>query len=206
MKKLLLLFATSLVFAGPIRFELTYIPAEGKGGTGSATGFIVFEETLLPNPGAGDFLLPDPAVLDLEITVTGASSGNGTFTLADFCAVVWDTNGGTLDLSTQLIGQPTSDEPWGSTNEGAGGDFNLFTDCDTDFNNYSAARTFRGSPAPTGVWWFTLGANGGSADEMVLSAMSRGATIPTMSEYGLAAFIALLVLSGALIIRRKRLA
>ncbi len=73
---------------------------------------------------------------DLVLTVSGATSGNGTFGLADYDVWVWDTSGRTLDLTTQLVGQGG----WGITN----GDFILLA---------SSAS----SQAPSGVAPFTLG-------------------------------------------------
>ena len=68
-----------------------------------------------------------PWVTAFSVTVTGASSGNGTFTLADFSNILLDTNGGTLDLGLPLIGQNNGGlfDPAGGG--GAGGDFNLFS-------------------------------------------------------------------------------
>jgi hypothetical protein len=100
-----------------------------------------------------------PEVSALSVTVTGASAGNGTFGMHDFSTIAWSSNGGTLDLDSELIGQPTNGQPWGSVVEESGGDFNLF-------------GTTPG--APVGVFWFVLGAVGGTADEMILRSMVRG--------------------------------
>jgi hypothetical protein len=78
---------------------------------------------------------------------------------------------------------------------GSGGDFNLF-----------------GPPAnvaaPTGEWWFTLLANGGSASCMVLSSLGprsapAQAAVPTLSEWALVALFALLSGGAALALRRR---
>ena len=168
----------------------------------TATGFITFDSALLSNPGLNDFFLPDPAVLDLQVTVSGASAGNGTFHLADFTEVVLDTNGGTLDFSQQLIGQPTSGNPFGTTDictegplGGTGGDFNLFTSA---------------PPPPEGIWWFTLGANDGNADCMVLQSLTAApiqavrTQVPTLSEWGLLALLALMAVAAGFALRRRR--
>jgi len=65
----------------------------------------------------------------LSLTVSGAGSGNGTFGLNDFTSAGefrWSTNGATLDLTTQLVGQSTPGGPWGTCFDGTCGDFNLF--------------------------------------------------------------------------------
>jgi hypothetical protein len=109
---------------------------------------------LLPNPetceeGSG-FHLPHPAVLALQVTVSGATSGNGTFDLTDFSSIAWCTNGARLNLCAELVGQPTRDDPWGTPSGGDGGDFNLF------------AAT---PQAPEGEWYFTLCPDHGQAGD-----------------------------------------
>ncbi len=182
----LLIFTALNLFAAPIRFDFTFLNAQ-SGAT--AIGYIVFEDTLLPNPGDTDFILPNPAVLDLQVTVSGASSGNGSFTLADFVSVRWDTNGGVLDFAQELIGQPTSQDLWGTIPpvdgiEGTGGDFNIFS---VLTESYGSGTVVDGAAAPNGVWFFTLGAGGGSADPMQLISMRGMGQVPALGSWGLAA-------------------
>ncbi|PNW40954.1 UNVERIFIED_CONTAM: hypothetical protein BEN50_14640 [Euhalothece sp. KZN 001] len=75
------------------------------GNSASATGSITLDETTLSNPGNTVGTLSDIGVTDLEVTVTGASSGNGTFDINDYNILRWDTGGNTLDLNQELIGQ-----------------------------------------------------------------------------------------------------
>lgn len=182
------------VFAAPVRFDFTF---QNPQTLATAAGYIVFEDTLLPNPGSDFFNLPHPAVLDLQVTVSGASGGNGDFFLADFTGVVWDTAGGTLDFGLELVGQPTMGNPWGTP---GGGDFNLFSmGGSTLADAYAGAGD--GGIAPQGVDPFTLGAAAGTADPMVLVAMRRGASVPSLSQWGL---IALIVSLAGLAIWMKR--
>ena len=157
------------------------------------SGSITLERSLLANPGANDFILPNPAVLALNVSVTGAVSGNGNFTLANFREVVFDTHGGTLDFNKQLVGQPTSGDPWGSPTSN-GGDFNLF-------------GATAGSP--NGVFYFTLGSSGGQGSAATLSSMlavagpvGPAANVPALSNWMLALLAGSLGLGAAFALRR----
>lgn len=155
--------------AAPITFPFRF---DDPASTAEAVGSITFEDTLLVNPGANDFFLPNPAVLALNVTVSGSANGNGSFTINDFDEVVFDTFGGTLNFGSQLVGQPTSGGPWG-TPDGNSGDFNLFASQPKGAARYSeppSAPTGANNP-PNGVFFFTLGANGGADEPMVLTAM-----------------------------------
>ena len=134
-------------------FDITYSGAS-RGNTATAFGTITLEDP--PNPGfSSDF----SKVISLTLTVSGASSGNGTFTKSDFIGWSWATNGSTLDLDAELVGQGTLDLPWGTQNFGGGaGDFQLF-----------AAS---GSGAPNNTWLFQLTTSAGTGDLMILTSMS----------------------------------
>lgn len=153
--------------ASPLTFLLDWSGAS-FGNTAEAHGFITFESTLLNSPslpsGIG-FALPNPAVLDLSVTVANASSGNGTFGLGDFEFIVWWTGGVALDLSTELVGQPTAGNPWG-TPDTVSGDFNLFP-----------PALIPPSSAPRGADFFTLGADGGAGAPLLLTSM-RPSAVP----------------------------
>ena len=89
-------------------YNITYSGAS-RGNTATAFGTITLEDP--PNPGiSSDF----SKVISLTLTVSGASSGNVTFTKSDFIGWSWATNGGTLDLDAELIGQSTDGLPWGT--------------------------------------------------------------------------------------------
>ena len=110
-------------------FDLTW---SGVGNSAMATGQITIDTTLLPNPTAVFVALDITAdVTAFSITVSGASAGNGTFGLADFSSFDWGTNGATLDLTRELVGQPTigipgggsAGQPWGTNHQGLAGTF-----------------------------------------------------------------------------------
>lgn len=193
--------------AAPITFQFTF---DDPASTALAVGSITFESTLLPNPGNAFFILPDPAVLALNVTVTGSANGNGNFTLSDFTAVVFDTNDGTLNFGSQLVGQSTAGSPWGTT-DGNGGDFNLFSNTPKGgpaIYGQPIAAPHGINPAPNGVNYFTLGANGGFDEPMELVGMSAlgGLTPAAALPIGRGAWLALAVLLAmvALVAFRRR--
>jgi hypothetical protein len=93
------------------------------GNSAQAEATITIDVTLLPDPTAFYFGFPITA---LSLTVTGAGNGDGTFGLNDYALIVWSTDGASLNLNQQLVGQATPDGPWGSCpGSGTCGDFNL---------------------------------------------------------------------------------
>lgn len=112
-----LIILTNLSYAAPQRFNFLF--AE-DGGTAQAAGYIVFENTLLPNPGGNFYNIPDPLILDLYVEVTGSSGGDGIFTIDDFRGVIFDTGPLALDFTRELVGQPTGNDPWGTPGSGMG--------------------------------------------------------------------------------------
>jgi hypothetical protein len=161
MKKLLLCLiavsaiATSATYGAVELFNVSWSGLP-NGNNASAIATIGIDTSAMPNPGS--YINPSslPAWLDsITLTITGAISGNGTFTLSDFQGLYSNTNGGTMDFNLELVGQSTSGSPWGTTFDGNSGDFNLF----------NAA----GSPgAPRGTSAFQLTTNGGSGNTMNL--------------------------------------
>jgi len=131
------------------------------GNSASANGLIDFDPSLISNPG---YTNPLP-VNSFSITVTGANSGNGTFSLADYKNFYLDTSGGTLDFTKQLVGQPTSNDPWGSPSFG-GGDFNIISNLD----------------APTVTFPFQIATSGGYGDELQLTSFAPLAPLATVPE------------------------
>lgn len=219
------LFSASASAQTPARFDFVF---EDAGSSAVTTGYIVFDLDVLPNPGFVGFLpLPDPLVIDLQATVSGAAAGDGTYVLEDFTQVIWDTGGGTLDLSdgTQVVGQPLSgDLFWGDIicspqndpdGEGGGcGDFNLFTNSlEPESISYGGDGDRGGvmGSGPQGTSPFTLSANGGAGEPMVLTSFIRGSmgpaapsfAVPTMSGWSVALFATLLLIFGGLAVRLR---
>jgi hypothetical protein len=88
----------------------------------------------------------------LSLTVSGAGAGNGTFGLSDFSSdgFFWNTNGATLDLTKQLVGQPTAGGPWGTCFDGTCGDFNLFGSGNAPFGINFFTLLTGGAPGEVG--------------------------------------------------------
>jgi len=177
----------TLASASPITFNFTYA---GQGAT--AVGSVTFESTLLANPGSNDFLLPNPAVLALTVTVSGASTGNGTFGIGSFTEISFDTGNATLNFAQDLVGQTTPGGPWG-TPSGCCGDFNLFTS---------------GPPAPNGVFFFTLGADDGDAAAMTIKHVTPAATVapaqvPALEHWKLGLLALLVAAMGIVLLWRR---
>lgn len=176
----------STAFAKQETLNVTWSGAS-FGNTAVATGFFTFDTDLIPNIGFQDPINMDQ-VIDLGITITGANSGNGTFTKSDFNSIYF-ASASTLDYSTQLIGQSLSNGetfgPTGSnTGDGEKGDFNLF--------GVTTA-------APVGTWYFTLTTNNGSGDQMLVTSMTPAVPEPE----AIALMLAGLVCVGFLGARRK---
>ena len=122
------------------------------GNSAVATGTIDLNVSTMPNP-VNEFGVSLPFggslpswVNSLNVTVSGASSGNGSFTTTDFGSIIFDSQGFTLNLNAELVGQN-------------GG---LFSS-NGDFNIFRAA----GSPsAPNGTSPNILSTNGGMGDQM----------------------------------------
>lgn len=131
-KSLMLTLAVAISAAAVSRADLVDIQAQWSGasfGNGaSATALFTLDTSALNNPGFSVFSGPTFASTfqNFQLTVTGASAGNGVFTGSDFGLIFLNTSGGTLDFHSQLIGQSTSSGLWGvGTNPGLNGDFNF---------------------------------------------------------------------------------
>ena len=206
-------FLCGAVQAAPITFNFNFASPNSSA---QAIGYITFDDALLLNPGYNDFELPDPAVLALSVTVSGATAGNGTFSLSNFCYVIFDTNGASLDFSRQLVGQPTPGDPWGMPSEGGGGTPTVSArdggEGDAGDFNLLACQGPSGAGVPSGEYPFALLPDSGSEDDIMElvsmlrdgAAASSSAPIPTLSWHALLLLAGLMGLFGMWTVRRNR--
>lgn len=128
------------------------------GNSAEGHGILTVYDDLFSNAVDYTWLTPGEEIADFTLTVSGASSGNGTFKLSDFDAFIWSTKTPeeSLDLSQELIGQATSGGSWGSDFgfDSNAGDFNLF------------AALASGAPFAAGS--FQIASNEGAGDLMNL--------------------------------------
>ena len=138
-------------------------------------------------------------VKDISVTVTGASSGNGTFVLSDFVTVAFSTKGVPLDFSKNLVGQTVPGRlgipgfppmipdipavpagPWGTQ------DYGIF--------NFGGST---GSASPSVVSMFVISSKGG--EQMQLTSMTSMSAIPEVTS----SFTMLGLISSGLLLRRR---
>ncbi|OAI20111.1 hypothetical protein A1359_03625 [Methylomonas lenta] len=117
------------------------------------------------------WLFPFEDVVDFSVTITGASSGNGTFGLTDFDFFIWSTKTTAewpLDLAHELVNQATTGGPWSSNHsiDASGGEFNLFANLLLN----PAAPNSNGAA-------FQIATNGGNGDILNLTSF-RPVPIP----------------------------
>ena len=119
MKRILIAcLMTILLAAAPAAASVVTYAFTFAGNGATATGSITFDMALLTNPGPNVFdtsvgsiyaeaygTSTPGLVTALSVNVSGASGGNGTFTLADFDGVLFDTSTAGLNLSQLLVGQ-----------------------------------------------------------------------------------------------------
>jgi len=127
---LVLTLAAVLAVAGVSRADLIDMQALWSGAQfsngASATATFTLDTSLFNNPGFSSFTAASfsNAFQNFQLTVSGASSGNGVFTASDFSVIFLNTGGGTLDFHSELIGQTTPGGLWGAPTVG---DFNFFS-------------------------------------------------------------------------------
>lgn len=159
--------ATSPAGAVPLTFDFSF--ANGSGA--AASGYVTFDEALLPsiNGPFGPLIIDinDPVIIALSLTISGASAGNGTFDRNYFSSLMLDTDWATLDFTQPLIGQATSSGFWGP---GGTGDFN--------FN-------FADPDAPTAVDFFQLSTLAGTGDILTLASFTTSgpAAVPEPATF-----------------------
>jgi len=124
----------------------------------TAEGTFTLDDSVFTNPGNFvSFADITGAMVDVSMTVSGASAGNGTFGAADFGQGYDLVIADALELGSEWVGQaqPTSGTTWGDYKLGG-----------SDTNDINFFGTSPG--APSGASPFVLGADGGSGDLMAL--------------------------------------
>lgn len=178
-------------------FDLTYSGAD-YGNTATATAIISIDLGQLNNPGYNEQDI-NPFIKDFSITVSAARSGNGTFHFSEYGGLsanggffLLDSNGGTLDLTKSLIGQPTAGSPFGTTFDGTSGDFNIFP-TDTAFT----------AGAPSAADTFQITTDGASGDRLKLTSFAP-APVPEASTTVSFGLLLALGLGGMVIAARRK--
>jgi hypothetical protein len=178
---------TGNAFAAKTTLEMTW-SGEAFGNDARAVGFFTFDDPTLPNIDH-ESAIPVSELSDLVLTITGASSGNGTFRKSDFSALYF-MSPSSLDLSKPLVGQALTDgSSFGplDSHPGTGnrGDFNLLGATDN---------------APVGTFVFTLTSDGGHGDSLLLTALTPAIPEPDTALLMLAASG---IVAGAMVRKRK---
>ena len=141
------------------QFNLQYSGSEFDN-LASAVGLLTMDDQITPNPTSEPSFLyfgEGQAILELDLTVNNATSGNGSFSLTDFDYVSWDTGGDSLDWSLQLIGQAVDNGGWGTATDGTVGDFGLWANANSN--------------APSASGFFVIKTNNGTGDALRLVSM-----------------------------------
>ncbi len=173
----LLMLAGGLLVAGgaganPVTFNVLWTGA----GSAQATGTITFSDASIFTAGGNcNSTLANCNITAMSITVSGASSGNGTFSASDFTRTFIQVDA-PLNISTNMVGQTVGVNTWQAGGGGGANDFNFFCN-------------FCGGTAPNGFSDFRFRTNGGSGDPLTLSSMvaqspaPAAQAVPTLSEW-----------------------
>lgn len=160
--------------AALLTYDLVYT-SDTTAATGM--GFITIDDAVYPNDGTAFFDAPAATIgiTAFSITISGATTGNGTFGLADIPLFVWQQTA-PYDLTMELVAQASHS------------DFNL--------NSLLAPDPSAGAPFGTGP--NIIATNfGGAGENLTLRSMTPGVapaptSIPTLSFWGLALMVLLL--------------
>ena len=170
--------ATTSASAAVTVFNFTY-SGVAEGNNAVATGQITLDTALL-----GSTAPFSSVVSGLSLTVSGATfaADNGTFGLADYDHITWETGGVTLDFNSELVGQAG----WGPI--GNVGDFGL-----------TSSTTGRIARAPTKAVSFRIRSGDSKSGEYMRLTSFAPAAVPEPSR----ALLGALGFLG-LVLRRRR--
>jgi hypothetical protein len=151
--------------ADPLRIDLRWE------GMFTAEGFVVIDDDVLPAEAVTQVLLPDPSILDFQVSVTGSPIGNGTFGMDDFQSI-WFYSPTTLDLTRELIGQPL----------GGGLHFGPYLSHDDAYKGGDFSVTNANPEAPTGTFFFVMSAAGGRDVDGYVQSATLVSMMPVIPE------------------------
>ncbi len=136
------------------------------GNGASAVANFTLDTSLLTNPGFSSFAGASfsSAFQNFQLTVSGASAGNGVFTGSDYSLIFLNTALGMLDFHSELVGQTTPGGLWGAT---------AFPTMVGDFNFFSNGLTLL---TPSGSSVFSLLSGGG--ESMLLTTFAPVSAAP----------------------------
>lgn len=153
-----LAFASTLAAAQAqqITYDLVYTSS----GSASASGQITLDWSQISG-GTQPFVMGDPlspGVVSLTLTITGASSGNGTFTASDFGSWYF-MSGSTLDVNSDLKAQSLADFNLFANSPGAptGSSQFVLSPSGTMFSDDLNLVSFAPVPEPSAVAWTAAG-------------------------------------------------
>lgn len=163
------LLATTPIQAAPMSFFVDW-SGSSFNNSAEAHGILSLADADILNTTGDLLLLPGIDITDFSLTISGAESGNGIFSLADFSFFTWNSAGATFDFASEFIGQTTTGGAWGSDQNwvSTSGDFNVFgvsapaptapmsfvLQTNYDAGNKMSLVSFRPVPVPGAVWLF----------------------------------------------------
>ncbi len=107
LKASFLLAAAACTQLDAANFNLTWSDTINMSGA-TATGVIGLDLATIPTAPSHTSNSIPAWITSFTMTITGAGSGNGTYTLTDFSAFTFDSNGVTLNYTADLVGQLAS--------------------------------------------------------------------------------------------------
>lgn len=157
--------------ASPVTFDVTWT----DGGSVQATGTITFSDASIFTTGGtcSNQPLATCNITAMNITVSGANAGNGTFNESDFFDAFIRV-GGPLNINTNMVGQTVGVNTWDESGGGGSNEFN--------FRNAPSSR----APRRSGAFIWTTDAGGGTPltlTYMIAQAAPAPAAVPTLSEW-----------------------